>query len=781
MTQKLSVLFGQVSDELSTLSTKDFADDAKLLPVLLGDSTCALCYGEHRAEDCPIVTRDFTKAIGCLRLSSAQKRELAFTDLQKSIGERPLETHSDTQALNASFQQFVQSSQREAFAAEQHKAVNLLASLLCKAGSIRRAALVLSHIPQHLRLNEVYRALAVQFGAEPEDYLPLLEKRHVGVLDDSHPTLPQVLRVCCICFNEAHASHQCPRFEKWREIAVLPRPKASEKEKGSKHKGSLGLCESHADGWLASGQERLLAFSLFLQHALESVNSAALKDGEVSALEYINRNLPLECPLTDTVKRCIRKLASVGDTSHALRLFALCPATIIQEDTWKSVAILLQAPSAGSSADSVTAALETPDLCLWCFAKGHSFKDCRERPRHGDLRQQIAQLCHSLSVLQRPRKAVLSATETVAYMMERDSLSVTQPTDSSSLHGAVWQLASVCFMNDVTPARGHRLLRRFLPLAVPDKLHMQFWSCAGLSKAETVDRLAKLLEWKEAQRSLFPSQKAKQLNADQLRQYYQIVDGGLCHRCFLSGHILSECPSLRTEIALGQDMLSTFRCVVASGGFDPSECRGLVFSMVHWLLVHHQLLPFDILSIQRCANALCAVVALIGEGGVALRVLLAIPPAYRMRHAFSLTLQALGVSKTVADERLAGFVTWTENTEGRSEFIINRRSPIPDVAMADVVEPLVSDVAKALKNSDRIVLTASSIATKESVCCEEISAATYSDVNLMRQKFLDAVQSRVEKRLGIALGSRHAASTPVPTSISPPSSSAIPSEKDVRA
>jgi hypothetical protein len=457
----------------------------ELAEVILGPNICQKCFGEHPSHLCPLVTREFTKAKAPGGITPEHEKVPRHRETLHLISTADADEPLTVESAYASF---LTLPDREDFATTQAQETNFLARLLRRLDHVKRAALVVCHVPLHLRTNEALSGVCTGFSVDSDDYAGMLHKRKFGDAQSTHPNFVQLTRTCCICFDEQHASHACPRLQYWlyeaaldvgsdlaeklRPTEGLDRPAESQRRRKFSDWGPAA-----GSAWLSSGPERRLAFSRFLVQRIDEVGLLAQRSNTIA----------------NVVNQAVVKLAVSGNEAAAFRIYAWTPAPLIYRPTtaallrvrgFPEVIVKQGLQSAASGTDWHLMALPA-DCCLLCFRPGHSFYACPEL----QYLSQVARWVHIatyVACFKLSNVGVLAAAQALAYDVSCGSLTTKRLREAPDLAKAVTKLVHKCFASGL--ARFGVALLRVLPaehLTVP--LHTALWRAAGKS-AERIEK-----------------------------------------------------------------------------------------------------------------------------------------------------------------------------------------------------------------------------------------------------------------------------------------------------
>jgi hypothetical protein len=384
---------------------------------VFGPQTCRVCFGSHDWHVCPIVTRDFAGSgttgdaaqhqqplRSPIRLSPEEKQRAVLERLshriqlaaQSAVAPPGTAVGSAAQRPNAqlvvdAYTAFVSSPFREVFAELHAEDTNQLSLLLSRMQQYRRAAFVLCHIPLTKRSTAAYLQLVHFFNVTEEEALALLERpstssngtTSTSTVAAAAPNFVQVTKTCCMCLDQRHASHECPRLGEWlKGVQRLAKVGSVTTTTTAATKATTALVDSagearlrqrlraQVDGWTTAGPERLHAFYRYLEKHMEllrltprpgAVESSATPDVSFSgsseaAVAATSRRVDFNDPLVYAVNKTVTKLATMDRRSEAYRLYAHAPVECVSTAT--TTAMLRMN---GFSEDSICALLNAGD------------------------------------------------------------------------------------------------------------------------------------------------------------------------------------------------------------------------------------------------------------------------------------------------------------------------------------------------------------------------------------------------------------------------------------
>ena len=554
---RLAVAFGTSSSEaFSSLTTATLrSDSGEYFPTVFGEGTCKACFGDHKWEECPIVTRNFKAADGTTAEGGSSP-----TDTSVSISASPTDRMRATMesiaaqirqvvaskaagiqkssALNA-YKSFLSYRYREEFANHFPAECNTLCIMLSDEGHFRRAAYVLCHVPLHLRDDDAYLSFAPHFGRSREDLVPVFQRRSPKhIVDGSHPNVVQVTLTCCVCLEKEHPSFDCPKFAEWLDRCNQVYEQLHEQSitlnMSAKHGGdtfsnsriaqrdeiarTLQVLHANINGWILSGPERLQAFCRFLLSAIDSMEQTALRrypGAFVSDTAFASGDAPpervftkAECPIRQALNATITRLGETGHRAFAYRLFSRCPPLLV--DPKQGLSAILRLNNA-SEADiqlaqqdaqvaalwSRSSAIPVDTHCMICFESGHGFRQCPEVVGHAAWSSNLASIrCNTDGIT---AAADYIYDEYSRYRLGVESLR-SHPEVASLL---LERLAMACFRSGETH-RGFRVLRRIPIEMLEVRALRSFWKGAGCTQEQLAANIMRLQQF-HAKYNLTPS------------------------------------------------------------------------------------------------------------------------------------------------------------------------------------------------------------------------------------------------------------------------------------
>ncbi|KPA83677.1 putative mitochondrial hypothetical protein [Leptomonas pyrrhocoris] len=436
----LAQTYGQESEARYRALTQDDLTrpekEGVFFEAVFGPQTCRVCFGSHDWHLCPIVTRDFAGAADAqheqqrspISLSPEEKQRAVLERLAQRIHEAAQSavaatapaatspTASSSTARNPAaaagkpnaqlvvnaYVAFVSSPFREIFAELHADDTNELSLLLSSLQQYRRAAFVLCHIPLTQRSTAAYLRLVSFFNVTEEEALTLLDAKTkaphpsdptaasaTSATAAAAPNFVQVTKTCCMCLDQRHASHECPRLGEWlrgvqrlareeRESAAAAAAAAAKSSTSTTTAlvdsvGSARLRQrlrAQVDGWTTAGPERLHAFYRYLVAHMEllgpssrdrpSAASPSLASSSTAtaaaAASSSPRRMDLNDPLVYAVNKTVTKLAMLERRSETYRLYAHAPVECVSAATTSAVLRMN-----GFAEDSIRALLKADD------------------------------------------------------------------------------------------------------------------------------------------------------------------------------------------------------------------------------------------------------------------------------------------------------------------------------------------------------------------------------------------------------------------------------------
>jgi hypothetical protein len=161
-------------------ATKVLRDRRELAHVVLGRNICLKCYGDHPSTSCPLITRNFKTQAAPGGMTPKSEMLSPYNETLQLIR---VATAVNPPTVTAAYASFLALQDREDFAREHAPETNFLAQMLRSIDHVKRAALVVCHVPLHLRSNEALAGVCTGFSVDMEDYVELLAKRKFGDAD----------------------------------------------------------------------------------------------------------------------------------------------------------------------------------------------------------------------------------------------------------------------------------------------------------------------------------------------------------------------------------------------------------------------------------------------------------------------------------------------------------------------------------------------------------------------------------------------------------------------
>jgi hypothetical protein len=727
--KELAILFGNEPKFVKAMQQIDalkVSVDAVVFDAIFnGEQTCKVCFGQHRWEQCPIVTRDFTSTRVSINLTPEEKKRSAYQHLKQSIaaavaatigaspsGERNVTKSSGANAsysshdialVHAAYQTFL-SSNREPFAMEHPVDTNNLSRALSFVGEYVRGSFVLLHIPVHMRLNATYADAVGYFGVSNDDFSMLMQKRSaIGIDNGSHPNFVQVTRTCCICLEKQHASFLCPKMTGWaKEVKHLMHAGSGSGSDvvvaGAERMERVARLRAQVDGWVYSGPERLEAFQRFLIENLEDLITTKTEETN---------------PAFHAFNKTVLCLQERGKHSNALRLYTRLPSGFVSRGT--TMAMLV---AAGYQPDTIPKMMQRGsyggrdlvfqpnDRCLCCFETGHSFLDCPDVLGFASGIR-IMRVMTTVGSIRSSNCGILAAADYVYHQYTFSHLSSEMLRAKPDMVQKVLWLMHRCFASGLV-SRGVRLLRR-VPVEMLEIHHYEsMWRATSMPEDLIAERLQNLQTLFNDQQ-LTPSSTSPQRRISFPKEFITgiaaLIHGDHCRHCYEYGHHLSGCTQFHEEAEFGRDFIALYRVATMLVNLYERERLGIYATLVRFVLEHQLILPYHILGVHNGMNALSASLSMDHEPGLGFRVLQVLPPAYRKRHAMHYALHALGMSKLDCINVLRDFhVTGDapppllqhrgdEHASGTAlsplamepQHLIVMRPPIPDILFDSVI------------------------------------------------------------------------------------------------
>ncbi|KPI86913.1 hypothetical protein ABL78_4006 [Leptomonas seymouri] len=723
---------------------------------VFGPQTCRACFGSHDWHLCPIVTRDFAGAADQQRqhqqrspisLSPEEKQRAVLERLAqrihqaaKSVGAAATaavpSTASTSTTTTASagrpnaqlvvdaYVAFVSSPFREIFAELHAGDANQLSLLLSCIQQYRRAAFVLCHIPQTQRLTEAYLRLISFFNVTEEEALTLLGGRgpqlQQPVQGDvaAPPNFVQVTKTCCMCLDQRHASHECPRLDEWlrgvQRLAKAGEDAAAAAASSTVSRDSTALMDvagearlrqrlrAQVDGWTTAGPERLHAFNRYLAAHMELLRPSA------AAAAAPPRRMNLNDPLIYAVNKTLTKLATLGRRSETYRLYTHAPveclsiattATVLRMNGFAedSIRALCRADdddddaaspvdggdtattttadakftmahrSSERSLSSVqkhaplaarTAAVPMQRCCLLCFSSQHAYVDCPELAAAATEAEKLLLVAKEVGGISSVHDGIGAAAVYVYSEYNRGRLSSEMMRSNPALVAALLTLVRRCFATRQL-SHGVRVLRRLpVEMVPPATVYADLWRAAGLPEEAVEQKQAQLLALFDAEGlvpCVDPPPPRPTYSNSFLSQLSRTLHDDLCRHCYEHGHTIATCPLFHSEVSFGRDYVAAYRMSMMSEQLDRAWQEAYLLKLVDFFQTHHLAMPYHIAGVANTLNAITAMWSFRGEPGIALRNLLLIPPAYRRRQSFKHVLHCLRVPSVDITRLLGDF------------------------------------------------------------------------------------------------------------------------------
>ena len=752
-----------------------------------------------------------------------------------------------TAAVVSAYKQFIVFRHREDWATRFPSEANALSQLLAKEGAseMLRASFVLCHIPVNLRENASYLGIIAHFGRSRDDVLPLLSRRSPPhVCDNSHPNFVQVTLMCCVCLEASHASYACPNIKKWRRMAERTlgaihsdklalaagggggrggsgkknaSPDAEAYSAELAHGADLHQLRALVDGWTYSGTERLVAFYRFLLANVDALAAAPEASQPFSPVRY-------------AINTAICRLTETGHVAHARRLFARTPVAML-DPKQAIVAIMVANGVRNEVLQSAMAcpikrakwlaegALPVFTHCLICFDSSHGFHQCPElataaaaahaaasasttsgglSPEAAAAAARVKAVISNVGGIRCTRIGANAAADYVVDAHRRGEFTSGLLRRDASLSEAVGRLATLCFAGSEV-FRGRRLLRLMPPEVIPMPLLEDYWRAAGLSEAQREESLTRVEDFwadhsaaphhsnndKRSSAASASHSHAAPLSSKKAHVFWGEVERRLCQRCGDATHTVASCGLSANEGSFARDIISVFRTLLTDTTLSPQAIKLFMMRFAKFILLYHRHLPYEYSGVQSAVNSTAAILAMSAEPGIALRLLLAIPAASRLRHTHAHILRCIGLTQQELDAALATVHSRSRVDDTQTSYLatLTELTPIPDTAVAECYGKHEALMA-AMRVADEVVLsyTDPSIIVKENEVRARMLTATsggagydladaaevlrrlppitirphqFADVLTYRHDFTTAIQTPVENALGCLLGSNH--------------------------
>lgn len=767
----LAQTFGQENEERYRALTQEDVTrpdrENTFFDAVFGPQTCRVCFGNHDWHVCPIVTRDFAGSGSGADAAHQQQRSpisLSPEEKQQAVLERlaqrihsavksavaPATTATPETSVSASpattttakpgrpnaqlvvdaYVAFVSSPFREIFAELHAEDTNTLSLLLSRIQQYRRAAFVLCHIPLAKRSTEAYLKLVPFFNVTEEEALALLEKKPAQPSSSSSsppaPNFVQVTKTCCMCLDQRHASHECPRLEEWlkgvQRLAKggeAARAAAAAKASAATRittalvdsAGEVRLRQrlrAQVDGWTTAGPERLHAFYRYLETHLDLLRPTSTAPAE----SIVPRRIDFNDPLVYAVNKTVTKLATLDRRAEAYRLYAHAPIECVSTATTSamlrmngfaedSIQALLKSgdesellaaeeaeraeeadltmarssssvaalsrPGQHAPAAARAAAVPMQRCCLLCFSASHAFVECPELAAAATEAEKLLLIAKEVGGITCVHDGIAAAAAYVYSEYNRGRLSSEMMRSNPALVTALLTLARRCFATHQL-SHGMRVLRRVpVEMVPPATVYADLWRAAGLPEAEVERKqvqLSALFDTEGLIPCIDPPPPRPTYSNSFLSQLSRTLHDGLCRHCYEQGHTIATCPLFHAEVSFGRDYVAAYRMSMMSEQLDRPWQEAYLLKLVDFFSTHYLFMPYHIAGVANALNAITAMWSFRGEPGIALRNLLLIPPAYRRRQAFKHVLHSLRVPSADITRLLGDFYFAPDNVGG---------------------------------------------------------------------------------------------------------------------
>lgn len=796
---------------VETLTEAEVADDEVLFPIIFTPHTCRLCFGRHPVDLCPIRTRRFPPPLpSCtpLRATTEERTAAGVSHLQRRVqvaqdavnaasaaspsdGARSPIDPKVAAVVAAAYTAFLASGMRELFARLCSLEANQLSILLSRLGQYRRAAFVLCHIPLPQRQSQAYMMLLKYYQVDSEAAVKQLNSSTRSG-SRSYPTIMQVTKVCCMCLEEPHASHLCPRLQSWADAVTKTKGSSSASDNAAQEDARL---RAQASGWTSSGPERLHTFYRFLLQRMITMRTASPPQEEASDTLIWALNQTITGLLTASTA------SDGGDPSGvtgARTLVAHTPPRLLLQET---VAMMLRVCE-GYDPDVAQSMVEDPDdgglsaisaavplkkFCLLCFQSSgggmtegdaflaqdhdgdevgadgreamHTFLRCSDLIGTSSLSHQVRMLCEHVGSLTISAPAgPQSAAAALTLLYQEGKLRPSLFRHDPSLALCVLSLAHRCFACGERSAAVR--LMRHLPLEmVPLEMFPLLWRSAGLAEAAVEERLVAVQSLYDAE-GLEPSHTnpppRRSFSASFSPHWHGILFDGLCRHCFSSNHTLECCELLREEVCFGRDLVAAYRMCVVSEGLESAWQDAYLLALTRFIQAHRMWLPYHVTGVANALNAITVMWGLRGFPGIAATLLLAVPPAFRRAQTVRHVLHAFHIppsdaARVVSKLQFSREVTPPSSSSPQRHPLLVTRTALRDELKSTAFTPFpaarrgLAEADAAMKRiEERCTLPLHSLDVAQQV----------GGVAQLREDF-DPLLSLLEEMIGIQLGSRH--------------------------
>ncbi|RNF25117.1 uncharacterized protein Tco025E_02311 [Trypanosoma conorhini] len=791
-------LFGCSEAEYAAISPQELGhNEEKFFQTIFTPATCKVCFGAHAWKTCPIITRDFSStARASINMTPEEKQRAMLQHLRRVVAAALRGGTDNSRLVVDAYTTFVKSPYRELFAEVHSEEVNRLSILLSHYHQYRRAAFVLCHVPRHLREDRAYLVMTHYFNVPAEEARELLRKRSaVGVEDESHPNFVQVALTCCMCLDGRHASFDCPRLVQWMgDVDAHSAAPAATAAEAALYNPLLEeqrarRLRAQVDGWTSAGPERLHAFYRFLLQRVDAFQEEVPVDGDdeqdaAVAAAKPRRRIDAADLIVYAVNKTIAKLATVGHENGACRLYARTPVAFVSRYTTcamlrlqrfseEGIRTLLNSGTAASSSSpssasamedetalglsseaAAAAAVPLQRRCLLCFDAGHAYLECPELAAQPTNAAKLEYVATQVGGIRCSIDGVRGAAAYVYHMYNLGNLTGEMLRAHPSLVRALLRLIRRSFATGQVAA-GARVLRRIpTELVPPARVYTDLWRAAGLPEQAVEDRRAQLLAMYEAE-GLVPdidNPPARQTYTNQLvTNLSRTLHDDLCRHCYQHGHTLATCSVFHAEVSFGRDYVAAYRMSMMSEQLDRDWQDAYLLKLADFFLAHRLFMPYHIVGVTNALNAIAAMWSFRGEPGIAMRHLLAIPPAYRRRQAFKHILHALhipmaDINRVLANVYFAPDEVSSSLAAGKrrddspalgsggavAQHLLMPKPAIRDVAMSAVFNHFPEALAALEKSEERMALIRRRNATQRAMTAPHSIAATVAKAETVK-------------------------------------------------
>ena len=672
---------------------------------IIGKTTCTTCFDlEHTWRECPLIARRVLSRPGAAgrgdqsRLAKPIMSHTERIELEERVLKKSIEAIADFHAGKRAFTLFLELTEPLRFCKGNVGDANQLVQSLLAFGHRKRAAYVFNHIARHQRANASYELLGKWYGVSADEMAPQLRNRRLGDPDSPHPYFAQVIGVCCVCMEEAHAAHMCPIFAKWytAELSAAQNGKIQYRFRG------LTAGQSQAKSFCMSGPERLDAFYKYLlQVSSDFTGKIAGSAVQLGA------------------NSCVQMLLLANRHKAAKRLLMRIPQSLLDAETIKCYTDATgreMVPTDISTDDRIPIdAILDRDTCWLCYEKGHGLGAC---PTHAG------------------KKVDDRIADTVEACLESGQQKLIAAAADFVLAHYIRGRYQLLFASRAFSARIEVLINRCVANGYAQRA-AQLFSVLSLCTKKTTAAVFGSLKLSESTLGKLMPGTMRTVIIQAIESY------GVCPHCMVPEDHSMRCPTLQDQHDFGRNILAIFRSEILLSGTREVDGREMnVMGRFKRLLVAHgDYLPYHIPQVRIAMNALACHYFLDKEMRDGMEVLQAIPMQYRKPLLYHRCLQAYGLSspRVLHDIRAR----------------LSQRVDVDDIVFC---EPLHEEIF-LLKDQKTLCRSCWEMGHETDKCTAERPAVPVELVQMFDfehlKREIDVIQTEMEAFYDVKLGTRH--------------------------